>query len=122
MKAIEILKDIEESKGCGVKPTLSNYNLEDIRKAIKELEELETKDRLAELEKVILDYYLAKGYQVGVGGWHFIINISTSYKRKEIQIMFRQDIYSNWETVFRIEKQSTKEMFDAAFEYFSIKE
>ena len=64
MKAIEILKDIEESKWCGVKPTLSNYNLEDIKKAIKELEELETKDRLAELEKVILDYYLAKGYQV----------------------------------------------------------
>ena len=28
MKAIEILKDIEESKWCGVKPTLSNYNLE----------------------------------------------------------------------------------------------
>ena len=50
MKAIEILKDIEESKWCGVKPTLSNYNLEDIKKAIKELEELETKDRLAELE------------------------------------------------------------------------
>ena len=37
MKAIEILKDIEESKRCGVKPTLSNYNLEDIKKAIKEL-------------------------------------------------------------------------------------
>ena len=51
MKAIEILKDIEESKWCGVKPTLSNYNLEDIKKAIKELEELETKDRLAELEE-----------------------------------------------------------------------
>ena len=119
MKAIEILKDIEESKWCGVKPTLSNYNLEDIKKAIKELE---TKDRLAELEKVILDYYLAKGYRVGVGGWHFIINISTSYKRKEIQIMFRQDICSNWETVFRIDKQSTKEMFDVAFEYFSKKD
>jgi chromosome segregation ATPase len=38
MKAIEILKDIEESKRCGVKPTLSNYNLEDIKKAIKELD------------------------------------------------------------------------------------
>ena len=122
MKALEILKDIEEGKWCGVKPTLSNYNLEDIKKAIKELEELETKDRLAELEKVILDYYLAKGYRVGVGGWHFIINISTSYKRKEIQIMFRQDICSNWETVFRIDKQSTKEMFDVAFEYFSKKD
>lgn len=96
-----------------------------IDEAIKELEEYikeDSQDRLEELEKVILDYYLAKGYQVGVGGWHFIINISTSYKRKEIQIMFRQDICSNWETVFRIDKQSTKEMFDKAFEFFSTKD
>ena len=57
-----------------------------------------------------------------MGGWHFVINISTSYKRKEIQIMFRQDESSNSETVFRTYKQSTKEMFDAAFEYFSIKD
>lgn len=85
-------------------------------------EDLEAKDRLAELEKVILDYYLVKGYQVGVGGWQFIVNISTSYKRKEIQIMFRQDICSNWETVFRIDKQSTKEMFDQTIEYFSKKD
>ena len=77
-------------------------------------------DKLAELEKVLLDYYLAKGYQFGVGGWQFVVNISTSYKRKEIQIIFRQDMCSNWETVFRTDKQSTKEMFEAAFEYFSI--
>ena len=92
--------------------------LKELGKIIKEHSE----DRLSELEKVILDYYLAEGYRVGVGGWHFVINISTSYKRKEIQIMFRQDICSNWETVFRIDKQSTKEMFDKAFEYFSTKE
>ena len=163
MKALEILKDIQDSKWCGVKPTLVNWKLEDFNEAIKELEEYESdmdsyldyttgsrctksfnsclgsiknaylkelgkiikehsEDRLAELEKVILDYYLAEGYRVGVGGWHFVINISTSYKRKEIQIMFRQDESSNSETVFRTYKQSTKEMFDAAFEYFSIKE
>ena len=92
--------------------------LKELGKIIKEHSE----DRLAELEKVILDYYLAEGYRVGVGGWHFVINISTSYKRKEIQIMFRQDESSNSETVFRTYKQSTKEMFDAAFEYFSIKD
>lgn len=115
MKALHILKIV-------LKDTIMSREKEYIKKAIKELEELETKDRLAELEKVILDYYLAKGYRVGVGGWHFIINISTSYKRKEIQIMFRQDICSNWETVFRIDKQSTKEMFDVAFEYFSKKD
>lgn len=89
------------------------------KEKIKKVDKENTEDRLAELEKVILDYYLAKGYQIGVGGWHFIINISTSYKRKEIQIMFRQDIYSNWETVFRTEKQSIKEMFNEAMNHFS---
>ena len=84
--------------------------------------EEKSEDRLAELEKVILDYYLVKGYQVSVGGWHFVINISTSYKRKEIQIMFRQDESSNSETVFRTYKQSTKEMFNQAIEHFSIKD
>ena len=92
--------------------------LKELEKIVKEHSE----DRLAELEKVILDYYSAKGYQVGIGGWEFKVNISTFHKQKEIQIMFIQDIYSNWETVFRIDKQSTKEIFDAAFEYFSIKE
>ena len=90
MKAIEILKDIEESKWCGVKPTLSNYNLEDIKKAIKELEELETKDRLAELEKVILDYYLAKGYRIGVGGWAFRVEIISFHKYKRIVVYFKE--------------------------------
>ena len=75
---------------------------------------------LEKLEYLILNYYLKKGYKIGIGGWHFIVNISTSYKRKEIQIMFRKDEYSNWETVFRVEKQSIKEMFDAAMNHFNI--
>ena len=98
--------------------SIKNAYLKELGKIIKEHSE----DRLAELEKVILDYYLAEGYRVGVGGWHFVINISTSYKRKEIQIMFRQDESSNSETVFRTYKQSTKEMFDSAFEHFSVKD
>ena len=62
-------------------------------------------DKLAKLEKVILDYYLAKGYQNGIGGWEFVINISTSYRQKEIHVMFKQDEYSRFESVFRIEKK-----------------
>ena len=91
----------------------------------KELEKIikeHSEDRLAELEKVILDYYLAKGYQVGIGGWGFKVNISTYHKQKEIQIMFRKNRKSNYETVFRIWQKTTKEMFDKAFEYFSTKD
>ena len=122
MKAIEILKDIEESKWCGGKPTLSNYNLEDIKKAIKELEELETKDRLAELEKVILDYYLAKGYRIGVGGWAFRVEIISYHKYKRILVYFKEHHLVNSSFAFSTINETTKEMFDKAFEYFSIKE
>lgn len=122
MKAIEILKDIEESKWCGVKPTLSNYNLEDIKKAIKELEELETKDRLAELEKVILDYYLAKGYRIGVGGWAFRVEIISYHKYKRILVYFKEHHLVNSSFAFSTINETTKEMFDKAFEYFSTKD
>ena len=43
MKALEILKDIQDSKWCGVKPTLVNWKLEDFNEAIKELEDLENR-------------------------------------------------------------------------------
>ena len=98
---------------------------EKIDETAKELEQIvkeHSKDRLAELEKVILDYYLAKGYKVNIGGWGFKVNISTYHKQKEIQIMFRKNRKSNYETVFRIWQKTTKEMFDAAFEHFSVKE
>lgn len=82
------------------------------------MKELESQDKLAELEKIILDYYLAKGYQVGVGGWAFKVNISTYFKDKEIQVMFRNTYSVNFESVFRIRKKTTKEMFDKAIEHF----
>ena len=42
-KALEILKDIQDSKWCGVKPTLVNWNLEDFNEAIKELQDLQNR-------------------------------------------------------------------------------
>ena len=91
----------------------------------KELEKIvkeNSEDRLEELEKVILDYYLAKGYKFDLFGSRFQINISTFQNQKEIQILIKKDFNSNYETVFRIIHNTTKEMFDAAFENFSIKE
>ena len=117
MKAIKILDKLMRAENWDdYYPSKNQCN-----EAIKELEELETKDRLAELEKMILDYYLAKGYKIGVGGWRFKVNISTYHKQKEIQIMFMKDFHSNYETVFRVSQKTTKEIFDKAFEYFSTK-
>ena len=78
-------------------------------------------DKLAELEKAILEHYLTKGYQLGIGGWGFKVNISTFYKTKEIQIMFRENVYDNYITVFRAEEETTKEMFNEALKFFSNK-
>ena len=52
-KALEILKDIQESKWCGVKITLQNITLEQVNEAIKELEDLqnENKSLVKTLEK-----------------------------------------------------------------------
>ena len=119
MKVLEILKNAKSFGFTGREIIINKYKLEE---AIKELEELETKDRLAELEKVILDYYLVKGYKVNIGGWGFKVNISTYHKQKEIQIMFRKNRKSNYETVFRIWQKTIKEMFDQAIEHFKIKD
>ena len=91
----------------------------------KELEKLvkeNSEDRLAELEKAIIDYYLAEGYKFDLFGSRFQINISTFQNQKEIQILIKKDFNSNYETVFRIIHNTTKEMFDAAFKNFSTKE
>lgn len=129
LKAIKILEDlintpkveINEDTIKGLLLLTSNYSyfqMDMLKDALAELEELETKDRLAELEKVILDYYLAKGYQVGVGDWCFRVDIMSHYKNKWIYIYF----YVNDEEkeVCKFTGKTTKEMFDKAFECFAI--
>ena len=93
----------------------------------KELEKIikeNSDDRLAELEKVVLDYYIAKGYQVGVGGWGFSVQINSDYKDKNIEVFFsdKQNNEKEFDSVVTIMEETTKKMFDKAFEYFSTKE
>lgn len=79
-------------------------------------------DRLAELEKVILDYYLAKGYQVGVGEWGFIVNLNSFYKTKNLSVQFYdREKFLHHVVVNFLDKPTTKEMFDKAIEHFTIK-
>ena len=98
--------------------SIKNAYDRELEKIVKE----NIEDRLEELEKVILDYYIAKGYIFDLFGSRFKINISTFQYQKEIQILIKKDFNSNYETVFRVFHNTTKEMFDAAFEYFSVKE
>lgn len=74
-------------------------------------------DRLAELEKVILDYYLNKGYQIGVGNWGFIVEIKSLHKQKYLKVSEKNGIL-----VYQGYKDTTKEMFDKAIEFFSTRQ
>jgi hypothetical protein len=76
-------------------------------------------DRLAELEKVILDYYLAKGYQVGK--YAFNVEINSDYKSKKLAVWFHGNDDLPYSNIFTVIKTNTNEMFDKAFEYFAIK-
>ncbi len=115
LKALDLLKTLRDDYIHGELDS-------DINEAITELEALETKDRLAELEKVILDYYLAKGYQVGVGGWGFKIKIETEYKDKKLIVQFRESYLHDYFNYFSLYgKETTKEMFDKAIEHFNMK-
>ncbi|MCT7576457.1 hypothetical protein [Aliarcobacter butzleri] len=98
------------------------YNNSNRDKKIEEYFEIveEFDDRLAELEKVILDYYLAKGYQVGVGGWNFNIQIDSDYKSKKIEVWFYSGDGLPYSIIFKTDVKTTKEMFDKAFEHFGV--
>ena len=74
-------------------------------------------DRLAELEKVILDYYLAKGYQVG--DWYFKVEINSRFRSKSLSVLFGDEY--GWNPEFTTSSIKTKKMFDEAIEHFTKK-
>lgn len=80
---------------------------------------------LAELEAKILDYYLAKGYKLEKDqtendeSWIFEVNIATCHKEKQLYVIFSAD--GKEKTEFYTLNTTTKEMFDAAFEFFKDK-
>ena len=128
MKALKILLEernqqldiFEQNKELG-NPNENNY-IVILNEAIKELEELETKDRLAELEKVILDYLTKEGFKIDDISCKFEIYLETQYKLKQIQVNFKRGVGFHSSNIFQTKAETTKEMFDAAFKYFSIKE
>lgn len=74
-------------------------------------------DRLAELEKVMLEHYIAKGYQVGVGNWCFRVDIASHYRDKGIFTYFYDN--DDKELVNRFLGDTTKEIWDKAIKHFS---
>lgn len=82
-------------------------------------------DRLAELEAVILKYYLNRGYKLekdqinGDTKWEFYISISTLYKQKHLEVRFLENEKYPSKIIFQSIKETTKEMFDDGIERFT---
>ena len=102
-----------------------NHSPENARAKIEEYFEVVESydDRLAELEAVILDHYLKKGYKLekdqvdGDVQWAFNVTIMTDHKCKILKVRFFAG--AGFEEVYLIEKDTTKEMFDVAIAHFS---
>lgn len=123
MKALEVLKQHRKNLISTCARVDVTYDNPELDEAIKELEELESIDRLAELEKVILDYYLDKGYQVSSGDWGFEVYISSKYKNKNIQVRFYDFTDEKMENdiIFIHHHLTTNIIFNKAFEFFQLK-
>lgn len=93
------------------------------------IDEIKDTDRLAELEEQILKYYLAKGYKLLSEqdecdpSWHFEVQIKTWHKKKAVNVvLFISTIPIAKDSYFGDALcETTKEMFDKAFEFFSTK-
>ena len=78
-------------------------------------------DRLAELEKLVLDYCLDKGYEVGKGEWYFEIVIDTFYQWKLLVVKFTdKNKHPKPELFYQNMSVTTKEMWDKAIKHFSL--
>ena len=77
-------------------------------------------DKLAELEKLILDYYLAKGYKVGVGDWGFEVDIYSRHKFKNLTVLFSDQLGTR--PAFTTTTRISSDMWDKAIDFFSLNE
>jgi hypothetical protein len=95
---------------------------------------LDGADRLAELEKQILEYFLSKGFKLKKDQkeddtkWFLEVQIKSIHKKKTLDVIFYYWSYtdglSQWKESNRdrFVAKTTKEMFDKAFEYFKVEE
>lgn len=80
---------------------------------------MNTGDKLAELEKVIRDYYIKKYDYPDDSEWGFYLDINTHYKSKLLRVIRWTHIPSNDYLDFVLgSSETTKEMFDKAFLLF----
>jgi hypothetical protein len=73
-------------------------------------------DRLAELEKIILDKLVGKGYLIGSGNWGFKVELNSTYKEKSLNVLLKDK--DGIRPIFTTTKETLEEMYDEASIFF----
>lgn len=100
-----------------------NFGLETVdEKAKREWQELNQSllskpiDRLAEVEKIILDKLIGKGYVIGSGDWGFKVELNSTYKEKSLNVLLKDK--DGIRPIFTTTKETLEEMYDEASIFF----
>ena len=76
-------------------------------------------DKLAELEKLILDKLIKKGYIIGSGDWGFKVEINSTWKQKSLNVLLKDK--NGIRPVFTTTKENLEQMYDEANFFFLTK-
>jgi hypothetical protein len=100
-----------------------NFGLEKVdEKAKRKWQELNQSllskpiDRLAEVEKIILDKLVEKGYVIGSGDWGFKVELNSTYKEKSLNVLLKDK--DGIRPIFTTTKETLEEMYDEASIFF----
>ncbi|QDF28961.1 hypothetical protein [Halarcobacter anaerophilus] len=73
-------------------------------------------DRLAELEKLVLDKLVEQGYIIGSGDWGFKVEINSTWKQKSLNVLLKDK--EGIRPIFTITKEKLEQMYDEAEMFF----
>lgn len=73
-------------------------------------------DNLEELEKLILEYSLTNGYNLGIDNWGFKVYVDSYYKNKTLTVSFFDG--KEVSLLYKITKDRVAEMFEEAINHF----
>ena len=83
---------------------------------LNEAERPKSKDGLKEVEKIILDRLVEKGYVVGNDDWGFKVEINTTWKQKSLNVLLRNQ--DGIKPIFTTTKEDVEQMYDEAIMFF----
>jgi hypothetical protein len=73
-------------------------------------------DGLKELEKIILDKLVEKGYVIGSGDWGFKVEINSTWKEKLLNVLLKNQ--DGIRPIFTTTKENVEQMYDEAIIFF----